>query len=218
MVALADRDISPYVPVFRDSEALWNRVLAGNPASSMAHSSLGNYCFFQGRFEEAALHYDADLSERPFFEASLRGRALLHEAEGQPGEAKRLYGLLLESCPRSPGARVQYADFLERLGELPKGLEILLGLDPAHADGQYCQRLSDFLRLSGRPDEAHLWARRAVDTAPYDARSWHRLGIAENERGDFRRAEEALEKALLLDSGLELAREALAKLRDAERL
>src|SRR4029450_7257831 len=67
-----------YCGVFHDSESLWRRVLEVHPSSSMGHSNLAHVCLAQGRLAEAAQHYDADLAERPYFETSFLGRAVVY--------------------------------------------------------------------------------------------------------------------------------------------
>ncbi|MBI4605116.1 MAG: tetratricopeptide repeat protein [Planctomycetes bacterium] len=166
------------VPVFRDSESLWLRVLERSPGASLAHSNLGHHLLTQGRLEEAARHYDADLAERPYFESTLLGRALIHEVAGDPGAARRMYALALEKRSQSVLARLEYADFLGRLGEREAALDVLRDLDRAHATVPYYHKLFDLCRELGLEDEAREAARRAMELAPYDPGSQYRFRVA----------------------------------------
>ncbi len=167
-----------YLPVFHDTESLWARVLEVCPGSSMAHSNLGACFRMQGRGAEAALHYDADLAERPYFEESFLGRAIIHAAAGEKEDARRLYETLLEKRSQSVTARIEYADFLDRAGEAEKALEVLLGLDAARANAVYHCKLFDVYRKLKRPLDALEAAHRAASIDPYDPLVQSRLKSA----------------------------------------
>jgi tetratricopeptide (TPR) repeat protein len=202
-----------YLPVFRDSETLWSRVLEAHPGSSLAHSNLAAHLVGKGRFAEAAEHYDADLAERPFYETSILGRAILFEAAGDRAAARRLHDLALEHRPASVLARTHYADFLERAGDTAAAIDVLLGLDPAARDGALWRRLSDAFRMGGRPVEAVSAAQGAVERDPHDPRGWLALALSREAAGDLDGARAASERALALAPGWEAAGEILERLR-----
>jgi tetratricopeptide (TPR) repeat protein len=200
------------VTVFANSATLWSRVLEICPSSSLAHSNLGDHFREEGRIREAAAHYDADLAERPYYESSLLGRALLHEQAGETREARRLYQKALEKRPDSAAARVQYADFLDWIKEPENGLAVLTGLDPKRATGTVYQKMFDLYRELGRPDEAFASARRAVDLAPYDPGSWIRLALAAEDEGKLDLALSATRRAQEFAPGSPIPKEILDRI------
>ena len=201
-----------YVPIFKDSAALWSRVLEAYPASSLAHSSLGSHLIGQARFAEAAAHYDADLAERPFYETSILGRALLFEEAGDRAAARQLHELSIQHRPASVLARIHYADFLDRAGDPATALQVLLGIEPAARNGALCRRLSEALRGARRPVDAAAAARTAVELDPHDPRGWLALALAEEESGNVAAARAACERALAIAPGWNLPAEALERL------
>ncbi len=143
-----------YLPVFRDSESLWVRVLEICPGASIAHSNYGAYLRQNERWAESAVHYDADLAEKPYFEESFLGRAYLHDLAGEYPQAAALYERLLEKKPQSMLGRIEYADFLHRRGELQKALGVLSAQDLSLADAIYYCKLCDVLLALDRKEEA----------------------------------------------------------------
>lgn len=185
-----------YVPVFRSSEALWTRVLLEDPLCSMANSSLGYQHLLGGRMDEARTLFDADLSQKPYFEPSLRGRALLYELEGQATEARRLYELLVEKRPQSVLARTEFAEFLAQSGQLEEAARVLGGLEPRNADATYYQKLSSIEARRGRVQEALEAARNAVSFDPSSPEAWQALGVAQGAAGDKEGADLSFREAL----------------------
>jgi tetratricopeptide (TPR) repeat protein len=211
LIAMALLTMS-YLPVFRDSEALWSRVLEAYPGSSLAHSSLAGHLVGKGRFAEAASHYDADLAERPFYETSILGRALLFEEAGDRDAARRLHELAIQHRPGSVLARIHHADFLERGGEHAAAVDVLLGIEPAARNAGLHRRLSEALRGAGRAGDAATAARAAVEMDPHDPRGWLALARAEEALGSLDAARAACTRALEMAPGWKAAEEVLERL------
>ena len=169
-----------YTATFRSSEALWSRVLEHNPHSSIGHSNLGDTLRVSGRIAEAATHFEGDLAEPPCLEGSFLGRASIYIDQGDNDSARKLYELLLQERPQSLRARIEYAHFLDWIGEKEKAVGVLLGGDPARANALLYNKLFDLYSDLKRPRAALTAARRAHALAPFDPASCSRLRLAED--------------------------------------
>jgi len=169
-----------YASTFRNSETLWGHVLERNPKSSIGHSNLGDTLRVSGRIAEAATHFEEDLAEHPYLEGSFLGRAVIYIEQGDNDSASKMYELLLQRRPQSLVARIEYAHFLDWIGEKEKAIRTLLDMDPLRANAVFYRKLFDLYSDLNRPREALAAARRAHAMAPFDPASLSRLRLAED--------------------------------------
>lgn len=107
---------------WRDSEALWARVLSGDPDCAMAHSSVGLLRVMAGRFDEARLHYQAALDAFPgCAEAQDRLAALLERGEAPPESLTAE----VETHPVCRRARAALGTLRAQTGDLTGAVESL---------------------------------------------------------------------------------------------
>ncbi|MDD5304065.1 MAG: tetratricopeptide repeat protein [Elusimicrobia bacterium] len=108
-----------------DSEALWARVLSGDPACAMAHGSVGVLRASAGRLAEAEDHFRRALAAFPgCVEDQDRLAALLTRGGGPPGEERRLR-VSVETHPVCRKARANLGAVRAQAGDLQGAVEIL---------------------------------------------------------------------------------------------
>lgn len=108
-----------------DSEALWARVLSGDPACAMAHGSVGVLRASTGRLAEAEAHFRRALDAFPGCVADQdRLAAVLAGATVPPEEERRLRASV-ETHPVCRKARANLGAVRAQAGDLPGAVEIL---------------------------------------------------------------------------------------------
>lgn len=103
--------------VWRDSETLWRRVLAGNPRSATAHNNLGAILHEMGKTDKAVRHFREALRTSPSHANALRNLAVALWHEGDRDEAARLFAAASATRARSGEAERAFADLLGRSGD-----------------------------------------------------------------------------------------------------
>jgi tetratricopeptide (TPR) repeat protein len=110
---------------WRDSEALWERVLSGDPRCAMAHGSVGVLRAVAGRSAEARDHFQRALDAYPGCVADQdRLAAILEHGGGSPEEERRLRASV-ETHPVCRKARANLGALLAQTGDLLGAVEIL---------------------------------------------------------------------------------------------
>lgn len=110
---------------WRDSEALWARVLSGDPRCAIAHSSVGVLRVSAGRFAEAGERFQSALDAFPgCVEDQDRLAALLERGGGPPEEERRLRASV-ETHPVCRKARANLGALRAQTGDLRGAVGIL---------------------------------------------------------------------------------------------
>jgi tetratricopeptide (TPR) repeat protein len=110
---------------WRDSEALWTRVLSLDPRSGVAHDSLGVLRAVAGRSAEARDHFQRALDAYPGCVADQdRLAAILEHGGGSPEEERRLRAAV-ETHPVCRKARANLGTLRAQTGDLAGAVEIL---------------------------------------------------------------------------------------------
>lgn len=163
---------------WRDSEALWARVLSGDPQCAMAHDSVGVLRAVAGRSAEAQDHFQRALDAYPGCVSDQdRLAAILEHGGGSLEEERRLLASV-ETHPVCRKARANLGTLRAQTGDLAGAVEILsvsVLLDPddlgarlnlARARARLrSQRLNNHHgRPQGRPEDEGL--RRDPPHAP----------------------------------------------------
>jgi tetratricopeptide (TPR) repeat protein len=85
--------------LYANPKTLWEATLQANPASFLAHSSLGGILFRAGRTEEAIAHYQKALEIKPDFFDAHYDLATIFLQVGRPSEAIAHYQKVLRIMP-----------------------------------------------------------------------------------------------------------------------
>jgi len=110
---------------WRNSEVLWTRVLFGDPACAIAHSSLGVVRASSGRLAEAEAHFRGALAAYPgCFEDQERLAAVIEGGGSSPEEERRLRAAV-ERHPNCRKARANLGAVRGQMGDLKGAAQIL---------------------------------------------------------------------------------------------
>ncbi|MBI5239189.1 MAG: tetratricopeptide repeat protein [Elusimicrobia bacterium] len=169
---------------WKDSEALWGRVLALAPDTAMAHNNLGGVLAEQGRWEETERHARQALLLRPHSASYRRNLADVLFNRGNRS--------LREGRHRDAAALYREA----------------LSLTPGWADAH--NNLGLALSASGRPAEACGHFQQALAAKPGWAEAYYNWGNALSDLGRLGQAEARYREALRRSPGLLEARFNLA--------
>ncbi len=206
---------------WRDSDALWGRVLALDPSSPSAHHNLGVELAAQGNYAAALRMYQSALIMRPhsplvqeaFVQAAYNvANAALHSGRRQ--EALRLYRKVLNLSPTFAEAHNNLGLALTEAGqkaEARRHYEQALGLKPGFAAAHY--NLGNAFAEEGRLAQAEAEFRRAaaLDETLLDAR--FNLANTLARQGRYGKATDQYRAVLRKSPDFPQARENLGKVR-----
>lgn len=186
--------------VWRDMESLYQRVIAVNPESALAHNNLGHYLAEQLRFPEAEDHYRAALKIDP---DSARGHYNLGNSlfrRDQREEGFRHYRRALEIDPDYLDAHFNLARELAQTGQTAEALnhyQVVLRFQPDSPDAW--NNCGTTLVALGRPEEAADCYRESLRLNPGFAPAHFNLGGVLEEIGEREEAVFHYRQALRLD-------------------
>ncbi len=173
-----------YMPVFKDAQTMWGRVVEGNPACPAAHGGLGRVDEHRGNWSQALEHYRRAAELAPYVEALIDvARALRHL--GRLDEAEQVLLRARVSYPQSPDLLAESARVAQRarrFEEAEAWFGQALALDQNHAT-LHLEMGAFYLGLSRRP-EAERHFRVGVGLQPGNAKAY--LGLATSLRGQQR--------------------------------
>lgn len=101
---------------FATQEGLLRDTLAKNPAAWPVHNDVGVIDAKNGRFAEAATHFEIALQFHPNAPDLLANLGMAYAAQGRFAEASEAYHTAIKIKPASPQLREQLARILEQLG------------------------------------------------------------------------------------------------------
>lgn len=191
---------------YADVETLWERTLANNPDSVLAHNNLGNLLLEQGKLNEAILHFKHAIEVRPDV---AEGYSNLGNALAQTGEIKEAlsqYEKALRLRTDLPEVHNNYANLLaarRRFAEAQAEYERAIALRPRSADTH--NNLGKLFLEQGKVDEALPHLRKAVELRPDFAQAHNTLGTALLELRQDAEAEAQFRQALQLEPKLATA-------------
>jgi tetratricopeptide (TPR) repeat protein len=191
---------------WRDSTAVFRRVLAVDEHNPSAHNNLGVELGEAGRIEEALPHLRAALRLRPSSPEALNnlGNALLQL--GQAEEALQLYETALRLQPSSVHARMNVVLALQREGrhaEALREVDEVLALDPNREDvrrfaARAHRERGRALAREGHLAEATEHFRRTLALEPESWESHYDMGVALALAGSLAPAAEHYARAVEL--------------------
>jgi tetratricopeptide (TPR) repeat protein len=109
--------------VYFNLETLWRCTLADNPDAWIAHFNLADILVRQGRLDEAAAHYQAQLNLLPASEEGRGNYANVLVLQGRLDEANAQFEQLLQEYPDSPEGQGNYASALLRQGRVAEAID-----------------------------------------------------------------------------------------------
>ena len=185
---------------WRDSETLWNRVLACTPENARTHSNLGAALQQRGENDDAMRHFQKALEINPgYLEAQNNlGNAL--NRSGRFDEAISHYLKALEISPDCAEVHLNLGNALIRTGRFDEAIAHLrMALPSLSGRSELHYNLGNALLQTGRPIEAIDEYRKSLDIRPDYADAINNLGAALGELG---RPDEAIthyRKALAIE-------------------
>ena len=194
---------------YASAEVMWRDVVKKRPFNHRAHDMLGNALLANGKLSEAIPSFRGAVEVNPEF---VTGRMNLANALVQSArytEAVVEFRKVIESNPYDMHAHLNLSHVLERLGETGESLEVLrraTELD-VQAVGRSELARAHFnlgVRVAhvGRPEEAVVELRRALDLNPEYDRAHAALGSVAEMRGDLAEAARQYQQAAGLDPSI----------------
>ncbi|MBI5764392.1 MAG: tetratricopeptide repeat protein [Planctomycetes bacterium] len=163
--------------VFKNSEALWNDVLAKSPsAARMAHENLAQHFTNLGRAPDAIPHFDAALAIKPDAIDTRMSYAVVLHAVGRIDDAIANLKQVLARDPVNYIAAVNTGLFLAEKGDLNSALMYYqrgIATKPDFATAHF--NLARLYARLGRRDDAIKHYREAVRLDPADAEAAREL-------------------------------------------
>ncbi|MDQ8164495.1 MAG: tetratricopeptide repeat protein [Gemmatimonadota bacterium] len=198
--------------VWRNSAALWARVLRVEPNSPVAHNNAGNLLMRDGRVNEAIVHYRAAVAVKPAYAEAHDNLGVALAATGKFPDAIVAYQRALQIQPSFDAPQNNWGVALAQQGQLAEAIErfrLAISANPANADA-HVNWGNAAVRL-GRTDEAISHFEEALRFRPDHADAQHNWGVALARVGEFSRAAEHFAAALAIEPGHEQAREYLRR-------
>lgn len=186
------------VPVWRDSVALWEHMVAVMPDRSIAHMNLGCALSDQQQFDRAVEHFQACLDLRPNDADALGNIGNARARQGRLDEALSFFRRALQAAPESARAHYDMGSLLlmtGRLDDAAASFRRALERDADHIPA-WNNLAGTYLAL-GRPDDALHTLREALARAPDDSELRRNLAwiLCTTWRADLRDAPEAVRLA-----------------------
>ena len=201
---------STQVQYWRNSTALWGRVLDVTSGNYIAHSNLGNVLLDNGKIDEAIAQYSEALRIKPDFALAQDNLGIVLVNQGKPGEAVAHLSEALRIKPDFAEAHNDLGVALTRIGRPDEAIahySEALRLQPAYALAH--ANLGNVLVAQGKVDEAIQEYLEALKVKPDDANFHYNLGAILNTKGERQRAISEFNLALRLKPGYPEAERAL---------
>lgn len=200
------------VQYWRDSITLFEHALAVTPDNATARNNLGTALAFKGRFEEAAVHFNAVRRLNPNSAVAHCNLGTVLDKQGRPDEALEHYRIALTLDPRNAAAHFNIANThaaAGRFGDAVSHYQEAIRLQPDYPSAHNNLAIA-FSRLQ-QPVSALFHAREAVRLNPFHAEAWNNLGSLHAEQADDRSAVDCYERAVRIAPGFSQAHFNLAQ-------
>jgi tetratricopeptide (TPR) repeat protein len=174
---------------YRDVEAFYRSILAGNPDSWMAHDNLGVVLVQKGKADEAVVHYREAIRLNPSYPEAFNNYGNVLAKAGRWSEAEEAYAGALKARPTFAAAEYNWGYALNQAGQYARAethLRNALRLKAGIAEVHY--ELGNALANSGRMAEAMDEYRQALALKPEFAEAHANLGLALAEQGNLAEA------------------------------
>jgi len=197
---------------WRDSFTLFEHTLAVTPPNLHIEHNLGLAMGGNGRYDEAAAHFEKALQIDPNFYEGLVGMGVTRDLQGRPPEAIDYFRAAIRSRPDAPKAHVQLGLALWKQNDDQAALEeIRRASQLAPKDAEIRADFGLALELVGRIPEAIEQFHEALRLNPNSAQAHNNLGLALLTSGKARESIPEFEVALRLEPELKLAADNLRR-------
>jgi Flp pilus assembly protein TadD len=196
--------------IWRQSEALWQHVLAGDPGVYQAYNSLGNYYQDNDRLDEALTAYQQAIELRPDVARPWLNQAILLERLGRPAGAAQACRRAIRLQPGAIDARLNLAGLYQRQKACDQAIAefaAVLAIDPRHTGAMYYTGVC--WQALGDPQQALAAFEKLVAADPGNAEAHFKVGLLLHQGGDLQAAIESYHRALFCDPAHEEARDNL---------
>jgi tetratricopeptide (TPR) repeat protein len=172
------------IPVWHDTETLWNYTLAHNPTCGLCHYNLGVLLDELGNYEAAAEHLEAALRVDPTTESAMN-LGTIRFIQGRGEEAATLYRRAIELDPSNDKAHHNLGVLLTRMGKADEAIaeqREAIRLAPTYIPAH--RGLGEALLTAGRLDEAraaYVEATRLVPGDPDAERGLARIAVRQED-------------------------------------
>jgi Tfp pilus assembly protein PilF len=124
------------IPVWRNSETLWNQIVAEYPVAK-CYAYRGYHYYTQQQWAKALADFDAAYAQEPDNETTMHIRAICLERMGQKEEALKAYTAYEQRFPPKADAQFQAANLYNALKNYPEAIaryKKAVQLEPRHID------------------------------------------------------------------------------------
>jgi tetratricopeptide (TPR) repeat protein len=171
-----------------------------------------------GDVDGAILAYDEALRLQPDLQEAAFARARVFERSGRLAEALNAYGDILTGDPRHQHALYASARVLVTQARLPEAAAMYQRcVDTTPSFSQPYFSYARLLGRLGRSSDALANYRAGLSVEPESIGGWLNYGVALGSTGELDSAIAAWQKVLTLDPGNEIARDNIARARQAQR-
>jgi tetratricopeptide (TPR) repeat protein len=187
---------------YADAETFYRTLLAGNPASWMAHDNLGVVLVRKGLRDEAVSHYREAIRLNPSYPEAFNNYGNVLAQERRWPEAAEAYAGALRARPSFAEADYNWGNALSdagRYGEAELHFRKALALRRDYADAHY--GLATALANEGRLAEAAPEFQETLRLRPGSAEAHANLGLALAEEGNLPAALSEIGEAIRLRPG-----------------
>jgi tetratricopeptide (TPR) repeat protein len=173
------------IPIWKDSETLWQHAVDVAPGIPMSYANLGVALYAKGDLDSAVALYYKALEIEPDYADALYNLGIAYEAKGQSENAIASYEKAIESEPKYADAYINLGNMHVNSGRLDDGIALYrkaVALDPSDADAYY--NMGTALYRKGNRQAALEFFRKTISLAPGNAKAHFNMGIIFSNAGD----------------------------------
>jgi Tfp pilus assembly protein PilF len=199
VLALAGRTWAATGDLAKGEEFL-RRAIDADPLNFEAYSSLGSMYASERKLDQALVEFDKLAAQQPKAAGPATMAALVVQAQGKEGEARKRYEQLVEKDPHAAVASNNLAWMYASRGEqLDRALQLAQAAVAAVPEHPEFNDTLAFVYLKKQlPSLAIPPLRLAIEKDPGNPSFQYHLGLAYSQTGDKAAARQALERALKL--------------------
>jgi protein O-mannosyl-transferase len=197
---------------WRDSVTLFQYTLAVTPPNLPIEYNLGHVVGEQGKYDEAAAHFEKALQIKPDFFDALLNMGVTRARQGRTGEAVEYYQRAIRVQPNSAKAHAELGVALAKQNRNDAALqELSQALELAPNDADIHTNLGLVFARLGRVQEALDELHQAVWFKPDSAEAHNNLGLVLLASGKARESVPEFQAALRLNPELKVAADNLRR-------
>jgi len=203
-----------YLAYWRDTETLYERMIALTPEPAAVHYALAGELSEQGKNDEAIYHYLKAIEFKPDFADAHYDLGCALYSKGKTEEAVRHYNLALKLKPNSARILNNLGVALKSLGRFEDAVGCYnqaIQIEPDYAEAH--NNLGNALKAQGKLDEAVAHFRQALRLNPENANFNYNLGLTLQAQGKFDESAGYFREAMRLRPDWPLPRQALDRLK-----